>query len=95
MVCFAFSACALVKRMQAASEQSLKTKIEIDKSCQVTLLVRSDAARERLRSAGVHGVMLTAAEAKGLEFDLVILCGFLADCDEPRLWQVSLALGRR
>lgn len=48
----------------------------VDPTC-IAILVRSDAARKSLRSRwrkqAIDGLILTPAEAKGLEFDMVIL----------------------
>lgn len=44
------------------------------------ILVRDDTTRVMLRNDGVQGTILTIQEAKGLEFDFVIICGFLGGC---------------
>eukprot|EP00930_Biecheleria_cincta_P071140 TRINITY_DN58675_c0_g1_i1.p1 TRINITY_DN58675_c0_g1~~TRINITY_DN58675_c0_g1_i1.p1 ORF type:complete len:1058 (-),score=173.50 TRINITY_DN58675_c0_g1_i1:88-2985(-) len=54
------------------------------------ILVRNDLARKRLRDDGVWGTVLTVSEAKGLEFDLVLACGFLGDCPHGQtVWALA------
>lgn len=57
--------------------------------CRAVFLVRTSEDRERLRTEGVRGTLLTVAEAKGLEFDVVVLCGFLSDSPDSTLWSLA------
>ncbi|CAK9005955.1 unnamed protein product [Durusdinium trenchii] len=63
-------------------------------STRCAVLVRTNACRNRLRCLGVRGTILTIAEAKGLEFDFVVLYDYFSACplrDPERVWQtVSL-----
>ncbi|KAK3277840.1 hypothetical protein CYMTET_14180 [Cymbomonas tetramitiformis] len=59
----------------------------IDRTCAV-VLVRTNAARERVRERGVLANILTVAEAKGLEFDYVVLADFFADSTLPNAGMV-------
>lgn len=53
------------------------------------ILVRSDEARQKLRAQRVSGTVLTVAEAKGLEFDFVVLCNLLTECPDSSLWSLA------
>ena len=58
----------------------------VDPTC-TALLVRNDRARNDLRKR-IQGLILTPAEAKGLEFDLVILVNlFSSGSDE--IWDLA------
>merc|ERR1712066_1078138 len=46
-------------------------------ACRVVTVVPSNTVRDQLRQQGVKSmIILTVAEAKGLEFDTVLVCGF-------------------
>ncbi|CAE7243261.1 Trank1 [Symbiodinium sp. CCMP2456] len=53
-------------------------------SCVV--LVGADSARQRLRHLGLRSTILTVAEAKGLEFDFVVICDFFQVCGDGASW---------
>jgi len=57
----------------------------------VAILVRSQATRQQLRRGGLqHALILTVAEAKGLEFDLVVQCGLLSDPEvNQAVWHLA------
>jgi len=56
----------------------------------IAILVRTQATRDSLRSSGVLGTILTVPEAKGLEFDLVILVGFLSSASpDSKIWALA------
>ncbi|CAJ1332026.1 unnamed protein product [Effrenium voratum] len=63
----------------------------VDPTC-IAILVRSDAARKSLRSRwrkqAIDGLILTPAEAKGLEFDMVILIDFFAE-SRKAVWDLA------
>jgi hypothetical protein len=59
-------------------------------------LVRDQAAKERLQSRLKMGVVLTIYEAKGMEFNAVLLYNFFHDSPAEQKWRVVLeALGER
>lgn len=53
-----------------------------DLASSFAVIVRDDVERDRLLKDGVRGTILTVPESKGLEFDLVVLCGLLGGCPE-------------
>ncbi|KAH8101588.1 hypothetical protein BXZ70DRAFT_933981 [Cristinia sonorae] len=65
---------------------------QIEFGAKQCILVRDDAARERLRAqVGEIGVILTLYESKGLEFDDVLLYDFFEDSTvEVSQWRVVL-----
>eukprot|EP01012_Entosiphon_sulcatum_P052452 TRINITY_DN7209_c0_g1_i2.p1 TRINITY_DN7209_c0_g1~~TRINITY_DN7209_c0_g1_i2.p1 ORF type:complete len:2046 (-),score=241.54 TRINITY_DN7209_c0_g1_i2:12-6149(-) len=65
-------------------------RLPIDEE-QVLVIVRNSAARKKLERDGVRATILTIHEAKGLEYDFVVLVDFFEDCPHKqagKLWNV-------
>lgn len=60
-----------------------------------TILVRTEDERRRLRDRLATELVFTIGEAKGLEFDTVVLWKFCADRLHEDVWKVVLDLSRR
>ncbi|CAE7681121.1 Trank1 [Symbiodinium sp. CCMP2592] len=55
-------------------------------STRCVVLVGADSARQSLRHQGLRSTILTVAEAKGLEFDFVVICDFFKVCGDGASW---------
>lgn len=60
-----------------------------------TILVRSEAEKNRLRKALETELVFTIYEAKGLEFDTVLLWKFASDAASTDVWKVILSYSNR
>ncbi|CAK0793330.1 unnamed protein product [Prorocentrum cordatum] len=61
----------------ALNGTGMRRQVALDMQA-ATILVRSNEMREQLHREGVEGTILTIPEAKGLEFDLVVICGLFS-----------------
>ncbi len=60
-----------------------------------TILVRSEAEKNRLRKSLETELVFTIYEAKGLEFDTVLLWKFASDAASSDVWKVILSYSNR
>ena len=64
----------------------------IEFGCDQVILVRDQQSKERLPSFLGHALCLTIYEAKGLEFEDVILYNFFTDSEEKDKWELINAM---
>ena len=74
------------------SSESLLARPPLEFGCDQVILVRNQQAKERLPSFLKHALCLTIYEAKGLEFDDVILYNFFTDSETKEDWRILKSL---
>ena len=75
-----------------ASSDKLLARPPLEFGCDQVILVRNQHAKDRLPSFLKHALCLTIYEAKGLEFDDVILYNFFTDSETKEDWRVLKSL---
>jgi superfamily I DNA/RNA helicase len=68
--------------------ESLLSKPPLEFGCDQVIIVRNQNAKEKLPGFLKHALCLTIYEAKGLEFDDVILFNFFTDSEAPEQWKL-------
>jgi len=66
-------------RFQGGDGPNALEKPPIEFGCNQVIIVRDQEAKEKLPAVLKHALCLTVYEAKGLEFDQVILYNFFSD----------------
>ena len=68
-------------------EDNPNTQKDVQFGCNQVIIVKNKATKERVESLYGHALCLTVIEAKGLEFDDVILFDFFNDSINNEIWK--------